>query len=107
MRGDAAGARSCSITAPKLAAYVSQTLADEDTVNGNALPLPPMNSFAPSKVLQSVAMAMDSGSVRLASDARRLAHGFDVRIKETKSVITLTSLDGRSRLFVAGGSQIT
>ncbi|MDP3537946.1 MAG: DUF5716 family protein [Azonexus sp.] len=68
-----------SMTAPKLAAYVSQALADKDTVNGNALPLTTNGQLRAFQVLQSVAMAMDSGSVRLASDARRLAHGFDVR----------------------------
>lgn len=74
-----------SMTAPKLAAYVSQTLADEDIVNGNSLPLNTNEQLRAFQVLQSVAMAMDSGSVRLASDARRLAHGFDVRAEGSRA----------------------
>ena len=71
-----------SMTAPKLSAYVSQALAGEDTVLGDMLPLNSIEQLRAYQELQSIAMAMGSGSIRLASDARRLVHGFDVRTQD-------------------------
>ncbi|MBA4192352.1 MAG: hypothetical protein C0467_30645 [Planctomycetaceae bacterium] len=67
-----------SMTAPKLSAYVSRVLAGASEAASETLPLETIEQLRAYQVLQSVAMAMDSGSVRLAADSRRLAHGFEV-----------------------------
>lgn len=66
-----------SVTKPKLAFYVAQALGADNEIRSDDLPLETIEQICAYQVLQTVAMARSSGSVRLAMNTAHLAPGFD------------------------------
>ena len=72
-----------AVTVPKMMSYVSGALAGDTSVSSEALPAGTIEEVRTYQMLHSIAMSMSSGSPRLTIDARRYAHGFDVKSTDT------------------------